>query len=749
MTQAHAEGARGPAAGSADIVRYTFSCEEVAEQYSVVAFDAVEELNRPYRVTLWLQAVEEHPDSFDLLRKSACLGIERGEQRRQLAGVVSRVEIVEDGGIRQTCAVELVPALATLGLGRNTRIFQDKSALEIVTTVLGEGLDRHGRELDFRSVRRDGYLVRDYCVQYQESDLDFVHRLMEEEGIGYHFVHGDRERMVLFDDNRHFATVHTLDEGPVRFDPLHRAVGGLEPIVRFKPAAKVAPTGLAVRDHDWTQGRPTLEQTAGDGPDGQVYEHGFGRGVTISEEDELIATLVSTLERSLISTVVPTPFQPVVRDLFGAPVADFTRDDTSFQARIRHELLRRDTRTAGGSGLVTGFSAGLRFSLVNHPTLGADGDYYLVRVRHSSRPDLLEVRPGEAPEIGGANYVNQFECIPLDVPWRPARVTRKPRIYGVQTATVTGPMGMDVYTDQHGRVKVRFPWDRRGDDLTGAYSCWLRVGQVWAGTGQPGFMFVPRVGMEVIVSFVDGDPDRPLVTGCVYNGRNHPPDLMPVRATKSIIRTRTVPHSLGYNELSFEDMMGMEEIYLRAERNLREEVRLNHISTVGNLQLVEVRGDQVGQVGGSQRLFVQGDQAHVVHGAHTCFAETYKVNVLGTMNTRVGHSQTVTVESGSRSVNVEEGEHALTSGGRFVISQGGENHVVLHTSTEQGNKKGIHVKTPNAVMVEAGDAKMTLNEDGAGAIRIESTTKIELVVGDSKIEITPDKIRVNKKTYPA
>src|SRR5690606_19218817 len=128
----------------------------------------------------------------------------------------------------------------------------------------------------------------------------------------------------------------------------------------------------------------------------------------------------------------------------------------------------------------------------------------------------------------------------------------------------------DIHTDQHGRIKVRFNWDRAPDSFAGDHTCWLRVSQSWAGNTAPGFLFIPRVGMEVVVAFVDGDPDRPLVTGCVYNGENPTPGMLPIEATKSMIRTRTVPHGMGYNELSFEDAMGRERVHLRAERDLDE-----------------------------------------------------------------------------------------------------------------------------------------------------------------------------------
>ena len=217
----------------------------------------------------------------------------------------------------------------------------------------------------------------------------------------------------------------------------------------------------------------------------------------------------------------------VARELIGPVIGNFTSDDTDVQAQIRSELTASGAKTASGESLVTGFGPGRRFELVGHPTIGADGHYLVTRVvheGHAQAPDAKVDRP---------DYINRFECIPSDVVWRPERRTRKPRIYGAQTATVTGPMGMNVYTDQHGRVRVRFHWDRSAEEPSGHASCWIRVSQAWAGAGYPGFVFIPRVGMEVIVTFVDGDPDRPLVTGCVYNGATRRLTCSPCRPPRA------------------------------------------------------------------------------------------------------------------------------------------------------------------------------------------------------------------------
>lgn len=307
------------------------------------------------------------------------------------------------------------------------------------------------------------------------------------------------------------------------------------------------------------------------------------------------------------------------------------------------------------------------------------------------------------------------------------RRTRKPRIYGVQTARVSGPAGLDVHTDAYGRIKVRFHWDRAIEDHRGEYTCWLRVSQTWAGHGSPGFIFIPRVGMEVIVSFVDGDPDRPLVTGCVYNGENPTPGLLPFQATKSIIRTRTVPHGPGHNELSFEDAMGMERVHLRAERDLDELVLANHRTDVRHNQHNAVANDQTEHVGRHQRLVVLGDRSQEVEGRVTEHSGSdYLRSIAGSGTEQYGGDFHLAVEQGSALFQVHEGEYVAAAKKSIALLQNRERMIKL---ASEGDEKGILINSQGAV------------------IHVEKD-KIILKVGASSITITDAAIRVNQKTFP-
>jgi type VI secretion system secreted protein VgrG len=249
-----------------------------------------------------------------------------------------------------------------------------------------------------------------------------------------------------------------------------------------------------------------------------------------------------------------------------------------------------------GRGTVVGFSAGGLFGLLRH---NLEGDYLLTRVGHSISSD------GDS-----ANYSNHFVCIPAETPYRPARRTPKPRVRGIETATVVGPSGQEIHTDKHGRIKVQFHWDREGNKDEHS-SCFMRVVQPWAGPGW-GFVFIPRIGMEVTVAFVQGDPDRPIATGTVYNGENLTPYEMPDEMTKSTIRTQSSPGGGGHNELSFEDAAGKEEVFLRAQKDLNEQILNNQSSTIGADKTTDVGGNQKLIVGANREVEVGADETTTV-----------------------------------------------------------------------------------------------------------------------------------------
>lgn len=419
-----------------DRVIYELLCEEVPDRVQVVGFHGVENLSRPYELRVHVEAVDDSTDLHAFVGTSASLEVRRTEDyARTFSGIVDRVRITDDGTTRQTGVLRIVPALALLVLRKNSRIFQSKSALEIIETVLQEGLAHRRRAFDASALHRERYLTRDYCVQYRETDLSFVHRLMEEEGIGYCFdaAEDGAERVVLFERSDRLARVKTMDDGPVRYDSSARTVVDSEPLLSFEAESMLTSRGILLRDVDWTRRSPVIDAEASDDPWEQMYEHGLGQGTTIHEANELFANLVNMAVQALVPDGVPVGVDNEVREIPGVPLGSFTEDNVEQISRIRREVMRRDAAVGHGRGLVMAFAPGQLFDLVGHPTLGVDGEYLLTRVVHSTARGAAETSGGRE-DLGRSNYYNDFSCQPRSVPWRPARETPKPSIASVQTA---------------------------------------------------------------------------------------------------------------------------------------------------------------------------------------------------------------------------------------------------------------------------------------------------------------------------
>jgi type VI secretion system secreted protein VgrG len=564
--------------------RFTFTAHTHAgapiDAWRVVGFQADERLSELYTCTIELAAdLASAVDSDALLGASGVLTAERGTQTRRFCGVVRRVE---QGGVvpgHRLARVTLVPALWGLGLRTDSRIFQNQTVPQIVAAVLGEGL--RGFQRTTRAVLHRQYPRREFCAQYRESDLDFVRRLLADEGIAFYFEHtGDREVMVLLDGNTPYPALETADHQPLRVLGPEADTADVESLRSFHRARELRPTTATVRDFDWTQPDLPVHHTARTEHDGVEFEHHAApTALTVGEYDD------------------------------GAHRYTAAAADARTQAELLRQALAVDAHRGHGQSNVTGLTPGQTFTVADDPAAAPNRPpprYLVTAAKHTGRsPEVLTSDVQRRDALAeGERYHNDYEFLAADVPFRPARLLRRATIAGPQTAIVTGPANEEIHTDVHGRVRVRFHWERRG--LTGdRASAWVRVAQLWAGGGF-GAQFIPRVGMEVVVEFLDGDPDRPLITGCVYNGQNQPPYALPGMATRSGIKTDSSPHSGGHNELRFEDAAGREEVCLRAERDLTEYVGHNHHVHVHANESVKVDGSQNESIGGAQVVAVHG-----------------------------------------------------------------------------------------------------------------------------------------------
>jgi len=636
------------------LVTYRFESEPLAGIDLIVQeMRLVEALNDPYRLDLRVAVRDPDVDLSAMLGKDCVLEIARVDNVRRVCGLVRQIDEAERTDESQTADLIIVPALWMLGLRRNTRIFQEMSVGDILDAVLAESLGPYSRthELDLQ----EEYPTREYCVQYQETDLDFCHRLMEEHGISYAFEHeGEQETLLLRDKNDSFAE---LPSGAlVEYRP-HVSVieTESEPIHRFHRIHRDTTTSVVVRDWDWTKsGDMTVENEERSedeqGRDRESYEQGEGRSLQLWDYS-------------------PTAYAQVNVDR---------------QALIRKQELVRDQLVGEVIGRVVQVSPGMTFELTGHPAPGFDGPYLIERAVHVSRPVEGSGGGGSMPDP----YHNRFEVIPLDVEYRPDRRARKPLIDSIQTAVVTGPSGEEIHTDEHGRIKVQFHWDREGQNDENS-SCWIRVQQPWAGPSW-GFWYLPRIGMEVVVHFVDGDPDRPLVSGCVYNGTNLPPYPLPDEKTKSTIKSNSSPGGGGFNELRFEDKTGSEEIFTHAQKDYNEVVENDHntlvhhdqTNTVDNDQTQEIHVDQIEMVHGNQEMTVDGNRTVVVHSNYDETVDgTETRHVVGDVTETFDANETRTV-SGNLTETFSANETRTIGGDQTETIMGDFTQTIAASSTD-------------------------------------------------------------------
>jgi type VI secretion system secreted protein VgrG len=658
-------------------------CEDGPDsEWKVIRCSVEEGIDRCYRARVELSAPAF--ELAELLGADSELVFLRGDDElRRLYGVVARVEDLGEIEHRQAFAVELVPAFALLDMGRNSRIFQELSVQAIVTEVLGAALRDYGREVDISALSR-GTEVRDYCVQYNESDFAFMCRLLEEEGIAFVFVHdADQgvEILALRDDNSQYAEFQNLEGVPeLPLIPDRADQAGLESVQSLARISQLTPTAALRRDYDWRAPTDLLTEPL-DGSDARgrtrrIYQHTRRRYIS----DDLSSRA----------------------------------SDCAAAERVGAELLT-------GHGNAATLAAGLRFTLINAP-LELEDEYLLLEIRHEfqAEDDVL-------------HYRNTLRCIPTSVEYRPRQRTPKPRIHGPQTAIVVGDD--EIHTDEHGRIQVQFHWEEQPSYATGA-SCWVRCAQSLAGPGW-GAQFIPRVGMEVVVEFLEGNPDRPLVTGCVYNGKNATPFALPDDKTQSGWRTSSSPGGDGYNMLRFEDAAGNEEIHIHGqkdwtiviENDKTEEIRHDERATIGRDRSIEVGHNLEESVGANQSITVGANRSETIgkNAIETVHANK-TVMVDGSSSETVAGNKTITAKKLEENVETDK----VVSVGEKLRMTAGKDFAV------EAAKNGL-VDAGDKLVLSCGKASITLKKNGDIQI---SGNKIE-VKGKGDVKIKGQKVTNN------
>nr|WP_278193135.1 type VI secretion system tip protein VgrG [Dickeya dianthicola] len=572
--------------------------------FAVVDFELSEALNQPFALSLSLASSQADIDFGAVLDQPCELAVwYEGELQRRVSGIVSRFAQGDTGFRRTRYQAEVRPALWRLGLRTNARIFQTQKPDAIIGTLLEEaGIS------DFAFALRHDHAVREYCVQYRESDLAFIHRLAAEEGLFYfHEFEAGKHRVVFADD------AGALPKGPELFFNL--ATQGLSEgayVRRFRYAEAVSTAEVALKDYSF-----------------KTPAYGLLHKKTSNE--------LAHQRESYQHFDYPGRFK---QDPSGKAFTGY-----------RLDALRAGAMTGAGESNAAELMPGGTFTLTEHPNPAFNLAWQVVAVTHSGQqPQALEEESGGEP----TTISNRFEVVKATTTWR-AAMPYKPRVDGPQIAMVVGPAGEEIYCDKFGRVKLQFPWDRYGasDDQS---SCWVRVSQGWAG-GQYGLIAIPRIGHEVVVSFLEGDPDQPIVTGRTFHATNPSPYPLPANKTRTSLRTST-HKGAGFNELRFEDQAGQEEVFIHAQKDMNTVV-LNNRSTAVNASHTEnVGGDQTVVVQHNQTVSVKENQVTEIQGEQT-------VAVTQNRHTTVNDNESLQVKN-NIAIQSQSGDILIATAGGFI-----------------------------------------------------------------------------------
>ncbi|WLH12942.1 type VI secretion system tip protein VgrG [Pseudomonas hefeiensis] len=624
---------------SIELPDFHLSIPDFNHDLQVLAFKGHEAISTTYSFDIELVSAKKDIDLEHLINKQAFLAFNK--HGCGVHGLIYRIAQVDSDARLAHYTIRLVPRLAYLEHRTNQRIFQNINVPQIITSILNEhGIlaDTHRFQLSISSPPRD------YCVQYQESDLHFIERLCHEEGLHYHFQHSASGHHLIFGDDQtvfprlKFPTVYKHERGMVCDVPV---------IQRFGLRLETRPNRVTRRDYDFKKATFPLENTCQSGgdiwPDLEAYD--YPGGFTQEKRGNLVS-------------------------------------------RRNLERYRADYRQAEGRSNQPELASGHFLTLSEHPRQEWNDLWLLTEVHHQGRqPQVLEEN---ITHYTGANegdfdqgYRNRFVATPWDAVFRSQRAYQKPCVSGSQTAIVTGPQGEDIHCDSYGRVKVRFFWDRAGH-FNDRSSCWLRVASSWAGNGYGG-VTIPRVGMEVLVTFMEGDPDKPLISGCLTNSATPLPYPLPAHKTRTVLRSCSSPGSKGFNELHLEDRVGQELIYLRAQRDMEQKVENDCRLEVGNERREMIKGNSTTVLQAGEHRTTAADRAIQVGGN----------DYLRVANRHTSVEQTLIVEAGQQ-VHIKAGAHlVLQAGATLSLNAGGQHLVIDH--------RGIHSSSE----IQIGGAPLT------------------------------------------
>lgn len=640
------------------------------------------------------------------------------KEKRYFHGIVSRlVQAANQGGYAHYQAT-IVPWLWFLTRTADCCIFQDMTVPDIIEDVF-----KHFGFSDYKLKLSASYPKWEYCVQYRETDFNFVSRLMEQEGIYYYFEHEDGKHTLVLADS---ISAHKPFPGytEVAFHELEDGAAGREVITDWTVEKAAQPVAYAVQDFDFKKPKTSL----------------------------------------LASSNVSRKYGKAEYEIYDYPGEYLEHDEGERLADVRLNELQSQYEVLHGEASARGLAAGHTFKLKNHPRGDQNRDYFITGVS-------MNVDAGEFATTGGnAGAGEFFSChftaIDKAQQFRPARITPKPFVQGPQTAIVVGPSGEEIHTDEHARVKVHFHWDRH-DQSDENSSCWIRVSQHWAGK-QWGAIQIPRIGQEVIVDFLEGDPDEPIITGRVYNADQVPPYGLPANKTQSGLKSRSSKGGSGdnFNEIRFEDKKGSEQLYVHAEKNQDnivendETTEVGHDRTehVGHDEKITIDNNRTEKVGVNEDISIGSNRTEKVGANET-------ISIGSNRNETVGANEMISIAiTRTRNVGVNDminvgaaqeitvgAAQAITVGAAQAITVGADQatNVGVNQSNDVGKDrttsigqndsltvaKKLTIEAGEEIMIQTGKASIHMKKDGT----IQITGKDISAEGSGEINVKATK----------
>jgi type VI secretion system secreted protein VgrG len=699
--------------------------------------EASEELSRLFEFEIELLSEDKAIVLEDVIGQNLTVRLNvRNDEKRFFNGYVSRFSHVGSVGRYAQYRAVLRPWLWFLTRTSDCRIFQDISVPDIIKEICGE----HGFSGDIEDALQETYEPWTYCVQYRETDFNFLARLMEQEGIYYYFKHEDgKHKLVLADAHGSHEPIPGYEEVPL-FSSEDADLKELDHLYEWSVEQEFQSCAYALGDFDFERPRSDMVVAASAShqhpmADLEIYDYPGDYCEPGAKAEQFAAR-------------------------------DFTDAGKVYAGSRIHELQCRYERVTG-RGNARGLYAGGLFELTECPREDQNREYLVVSVLHE-----LEVSEYETTGSGAGTSEQTYSCriTALDSKrvFRPQRLTPKPIVQGPQTAVVTGPAGEEIWTDKYGRVKLQFPWDRYGKQDENS-SCWVRVASVWAGKTWGGIQ-IPRIGQEVVVEFLEGDPDRPLITGRVYNGDNMPPYTLPDNQTQSGIKSRSTKTGGGanFNEFRFEDKKGEEELYLHAEKNhtnITENDRsedvghdralhvgndksekvdnnkkiaigVDHDETIGSNKKLSVGANHDETIGANKTLKVAANHDESIGASMTIaiakmLTQTVGINYAHTvgaaMELTVGAAMTETVgASKSQTIgankNENVGKNKSTDVGSNLSEKVGANHSEAVKEAYSLTAKTVSIVAEDEISIKTGKAILLLKKDGTINIKGKDIT---------------------------